>query len=144
MLIGQSHLKSEMAFDFGNSPLSPEWRDKISKTLNDMSDVFAQHDLDFGRTSKVKHRIKLSDKTVFKQRERPIHLNDLAAVQRHLQELKESGQIRESESPFTYVWTTESWIHKLWKIPMLCPTFKSFFLALSGSQWFNGNLVTTR
>ncbi len=32
---------------------------------------------------------------------------------------------------------TESWIPKLWKIPMLCPILKNLFSALSGSQWFS-------
>ncbi|KAL1258010.1 hypothetical protein QQF64_011254 [Cirrhinus molitorella] len=87
----QCSSKSVITFDFADSPLSQEWKDRVSKKLNDMSDVFAQHDLDFGRTSKVKHRIKLSDETPFKQRARPIHPHDLAAVRRHLQELKQSG-----------------------------------------------------
>ncbi len=97
----QCSSKSVITFDFVDSPLSQEWKDQVSKKLNDMSDVFSQHDLDFGRTSKVKHHIKLSDETPFKQRARPIHPHDLAAVRRHLQELKQSGVIRESESPFS-------------------------------------------
>ncbi|KAL1255505.1 hypothetical protein QQF64_013566 [Cirrhinus molitorella] len=95
----QCSSKSVITFDFADSPLSQEWKDRVSKKLNDMSDVFAQHNLDFGRTSKVKHRIKLYDETLFKQRARPIHPHDLAAVRQHLQELKQSGVIRESESP---------------------------------------------
>lgn len=60
---GQSCSEALITFDFGDSPLPKEWRDRISKKLSDMSDVFAQHDLDFGRTSKVKHHIKLFDET---------------------------------------------------------------------------------
>ncbi len=92
---------SVITFDFVDSTLSQEWKDRVSKKLNDMSEEFAQHDIDFGRTSKVKHHIKLFDETPFKQRARPIHPHDLAAVRRHLPELKESGVIRESESPFS-------------------------------------------
>ncbi|KAJ8401390.1 hypothetical protein AAFF_G00386210 [Aldrovandia affinis] len=65
-----------------------------------MPEVFASHDLNFGHTDNVKHRIKLSDETPFKQRARPIHPHDVDAVRKHLQELLESGVIRESESPF--------------------------------------------
>ncbi len=47
----QCSSKPEITFDFVDSPLSQEWKDRVSKKLNDMSEVFAQHDLDFGRTS---------------------------------------------------------------------------------------------
>lgn len=86
--------------DFGDSPLPPEWKDRISRQLNSMPEVFALHDLDYGHTDKVKHRIRLSDETPFKHRARPIHPHDVDAVRKHLQELLDSGIIRESESPF--------------------------------------------
>lgn len=40
-------------FNFGESPIPPEWKGRITRLLNNMPDVFAQHDLDFGRTDKV-------------------------------------------------------------------------------------------
>lgn len=58
---------SSLSFDFADSPLPPEWKETIINNLNAMPEVFAQHDLDFGRTYKVKHHIKLSDETQFKQ-----------------------------------------------------------------------------
>lgn len=64
-----------------------------------MSEVFAQHDLDYGHTDRVKHYIKLSDDTPFKHRPRPIRPEDVDAVGKHLQELLDSGIIRESQSP---------------------------------------------
>ena len=91
---------SKMEFDFGDSPVSPEWKDKVTSLLNSMPEVFAQNDLDFGYTDKVKHHIKLSDETPFKHRARPIHPQDVDAVRKHLQELLTAGIIRESESPF--------------------------------------------
>ena len=54
-------------FNFGDSPLSPEWRERITAKLSSIPEVFAKHDLDFGKTDKVTHRIKLSDETPFKQ-----------------------------------------------------------------------------
>lgn len=54
------------------------------QNLNSMPEVFAQNDLDFGRTAQVKHQIKLSDDTPFKHKPCPIHPNDLEAVCKHL------------------------------------------------------------
>lgn len=89
-----------MEFEFGDSPLPPEWKEQVTRLLNSMPEVFSQHDMDFGYTNKVKHHIKLSDNTPFKQGARPIHPQDVDAVKKHLRELLDSGVIRESESPF--------------------------------------------
>lgn len=70
------------------------------KRLNSISEVFASGDLDYGHTTAVKHKIRLSDPTPFRQRVRPIHPSDYEAVQLHLEELYDAGIIRESESPF--------------------------------------------
>lgn len=56
--------------------------------------------MDFGQTDKVKHQIKLSDPSPFKQRHRPIHSQDVDAVRKHLEELVHSEVIHDSESPF--------------------------------------------
>ncbi len=77
--------KSGLEFDFGESPLPQEWKERITHSLNVYTDVFAQHDLDFGQTSKVKHHIHLRDETPFEQKSRPIHPNDYEAVRKHLQ-----------------------------------------------------------
>lgn len=89
-----------LKFDFGDSPLSEEWKARITQKLNTYSDIFSHHDLDFGHATKVKHCIKLKDETPFKHRPRPLHPQDYEAVRRHLQMLLEAGIIRESESPF--------------------------------------------
>ncbi len=49
--------------DFGDSPLSCAWKERITDLVNSMPDVFALHELDYGHTDKVKHRINLNDKT---------------------------------------------------------------------------------
>lgn len=64
---------SHFQFDFGNSPVLAEWKERITKLLNAMPEVFAQHDRDFGHTDQLKHHIKLHDQTPFKQQARPIH-----------------------------------------------------------------------
>lgn len=66
-----------------------------------MPEVFAQHELDFDSTDKIKHHIKLSDETPFKHRARPIHPQDIEAVCNHLQQLLNAEVIHESESPFS-------------------------------------------
>lgn len=100
-------LKSDIKFNLRNSPAPAEWKERITKKLNSMPEVFAQNDLDFSRTDKVKHQIKLADETLFKHRARPIHPHDLEAVRKHLHELLQAGVIRECEEeerrrPFLY------------------------------------------
>lgn len=56
---------AEVAFDFGESPVPPEWKDRTTQKLSCMPEVFALNDTDFGRTRKVKHHIKLSNETPF-------------------------------------------------------------------------------
>ncbi len=72
----------KLKFDFGQSPLSADWRERMMQKLNSFSDVFSQHDLDFGHATKIKHHIKLKDETQFKQRARPIHPRDFEAVKK--------------------------------------------------------------
>lgn len=142
---------ADLAFDFGESPVPPEWKDRITQKLNSMPEVFAQNDTDFGRTDKVKHNIKLSDETPFKLRARPIHPHDVEAVRQHLQELLDAGVIRESESPFSspivvvrkkngqvrlcidYRKLNLQTVKDAYALPRMDDTFT----ALSGSKWFS-------
>ncbi|XP_039884477.1 uncharacterized protein LOC120731507 [Simochromis diagramma] len=143
--------EADRNFNFGESPIPPEWKGRITRLLNNMPDVFAQHDLDFGRTDKVTHHIKLSDEAPFKHRAPPLHPQDIEAVRRHIQELLDTGVIRESESPFSspivvvrkkngqirlcidYRKLNLQTIKDAYTLPKLEDTFA----ALSGSQWFS-------
>lgn len=142
--------KTQLSFNFGDSPIPPDWKERITKQLNDIPEVFAFHDLDFGCTSKVKHSIKLHDPTPFKHRARPIHPQDLEAVRKHLQELLAAGVIRESQSPYSSPIVV---VRKRNNDVRLCidfrklnlqtikdsyalPNLEETFSALSGSKWF--------
>ncbi|KAL1270863.1 hypothetical protein QQF64_029879 [Cirrhinus molitorella] len=133
---------SQIRVNFGDSPLPTEWR---------MADVFALHNMDYGHTDKVKHRIKLSDETPFKHCARPIHPQDVDAVRKHLKELLAAGVIRESESPFASPIVV---VKKKDNSVRLCidfrklnsqtikdayalPNLEEVFSVLHGSKWFS-------
>lgn len=141
----------KMEFDFGDSPLLPEWKERITKQLNSMPEVFAQHDLEYGHIDKVKHHIRLSDDTPFKHRARSIHPEDVDAVRKRLQELLDSSIIRESESPFASPIVV---VRKKNGSVRLCidfrkpnsqtiknayalPNLEEVFSLLTGSKWFS-------
>lgn len=138
------------SFDFGPS-LPEEWKERVMMKLSTFSDVFAQHDLDFGHATRIQHHIKLKDETPIKQRPRPIHPRDYEAVKRHLQTLLDAGVIRESESPFSSPIVV---VRKKNGDVRLCvdyrklnlqtikdsyalPNLEESFSALAGSKWFS-------
>lgn len=138
------------SFDFGPS-LPEQWKERVTLKLNTFSDVFAQHDLDFGHATKIQHHIKLKDETPIKQRPRPIHPRDYEAVKKHLKTLLDAGVIRESESPFSSPIVV---VRKKNGDVRLCvdyrklnlqtikdsyalPNLEESFSALAGSKWFS-------
>lgn len=142
--------KPKLNLDFGNSPVPSEWKERITEKLNTMPEVFAWHDLDFGRTNKIRHHINLSDETPFKHRARPIHPQDIEAVRNHIQQLLEAEVIRESESPFSspiVVVKKKSGDIRLCidyrklntqtvKDSYALPNLEESFSKLTGSKWF--------
>lgn len=94
---------SSITLSFENlekSPITEQWKRRVTEKLNSISEVFAMDDLTYGHTTAVKHHIRLQDDTPFKERSRPIHPCDRDAVKQHLRELLDARIIRESESPF--------------------------------------------
>lgn len=142
---------SQLRLDFTDTPLSEEWKERVTKKLSLMSDVFATHDLDYGHTTAVRHRIRLSDPSPFKQRPRPIHPSDYEAVRLHLKELCDANIIRESESPFAspiVVVKKKNGAIRLCvdyrklnnqtiKDAYALPNIEEAFSALTGSKWFS-------
>ncbi|XP_033182627.1 uncharacterized protein LOC113168680 [Anabas testudineus] len=143
--------KMTTEFNFADSPIPPEWKERITAKLNNLSDVFSQHDLDFGCTNKVQHHIKLHDETPFKHCTRPIHPQDLEAVRKHLRDLLEAGVIRESESPFSSPIVVVRKKNSDVRLYIDCrklslqtvkdaydlPNLEESFSALTGSKWFS-------
>lgn len=141
----------KLTFDFVDSPLPEEWKERITKKLNSVSEVFALCDLDYGHTTEVKHRIRLSDPSPFKQRPRPIHPSDYEAVRLHLKELQDANIICASESPFAspiivvkkkngdirlcvdYRKLNRQTIKDAYALPKI----EKAFSALTGSKWFS-------
>ncbi len=143
--------KSSLEFNFGDSSIPPEWKDRLVGQLREMPEVFSLHTQDFGCTDKVKHKINLMDETPFKHRSRPIHPEDMDAVKKHLQELLDAGVIQESVSPYSspivvvrkksgdirlcidYRKLNQRTIKDAYALPKLEDTF----MALTGSKWFS-------
>lgn len=143
--------KTTLEFNFGDSPIPLEWKNRITAKLNSMPNVFSHHDMDLGCTDRVQHHIKLKDETPFKHRARPIHPKDLEAVRRHLRDLLQARIIRESESPFSSPIVV---VRKKNGSVRLCidyrklnlqtvkdayalPNLEESFSALTGSKWFS-------
>ena len=91
---------SNVLFDFEGSPLSTDSVERMTGLLQTYTDVFSKDDLDIGCTSAVKHTIKLSDETPFREGCRRIPPADYADARSHIKELQEKGIIRESASQF--------------------------------------------
>ncbi|XP_053878901.1 uncharacterized protein LOC128834319 [Malaclemys terrapin pileata] len=87
-------------FDFGDSPLSEEWKDRLRKKLCERSKVFSLHEWDVGCAKGVEHHIRLQDPRPFRERSRRIALSEMEDVRHHLQELIANGIITESRSPY--------------------------------------------
>lgn len=114
-----------------------------------MSDVFSQHDLEFGCASHVKHHINLHDNTPFKLGARVIHPQDIETVHKHLRELLCTEVIQESQSSFSSTLVVVS--KKNRDIPFCIdyrklnlqtikdsfalPNLEESFSALCGSKW---------
>ena len=81
-----------------------EWEHPFQKAARDLISeltcIFSQDDLDLGKTSIVKHSIKVNDSVPFKEQYRhiPPGMND--EVKGHIHEMLDVGAIRPSNSPW--------------------------------------------
>ena len=81
-----------------------EWPESEQKQARELllkwEQLFAQNDLDLGKTTLIKHKIRLTDQTPFKERYRciPSHMDD--DMRAHIQEMLDIGAILKSHSPW--------------------------------------------
>ena len=82
---------------------SEEDQEEVQKLIKDFGFLFALNDLDLGKTSTVKHAIKHTDYTPFKERYCMIPPHQFEEVRKHLQEMFKIGAIQHSNSPWASV-----------------------------------------
>ena len=73
---------------------------EIKQVFEEYSDIFTLNPLELGRTSLVKHTIKVVDPKPFKERYRRIPPHQYEEVRKYLKEMEEIGAIRRSNSPW--------------------------------------------
>ena len=80
-----------------------EWEPWLQQAAQDLicefACIFSQDDLDLGKTSIVKHSIKVNDPVPFKEQYRHIPPGMYDEVKMHIQEMLDVGAIRLSNSP---------------------------------------------
>ena len=77
-----------------------DWQQEVHNLMIEYQHLFALNDLELGRTSKVKHEIKLSNLVPFKDRYRRIPPHEFDEVWSHLQDMLKVGAIQKSVSPW--------------------------------------------
>ena len=81
-----------------------EWEPQLQEEAQDLickfACIFSQNDLDLGKTSIVKHSIKVSEPIPFKEQYRCIPPGMYDEVKVHIQEMLDVGAIRSSNSPW--------------------------------------------
>ena len=79
-----------------------EWPESEQKQARELllkwEHLFAQNNLDLGKTALIKHKIRLTDQTPFKERYRCIPLHMYDDVRAHIQEMLDIGAIHKSHS----------------------------------------------
>ena len=75
-------------------------KERAKGLFEEYHDIFALGAMELGKTSLVKHVIKLDDQQPFKERYRRIPPHQFEEVRKHLQEMEAIGAIRRSKSPW--------------------------------------------
>ena len=81
-----------------------EWPESEQKQARELllkwEHLFAHSDLDLGKTALIKHKIRLTEQTPFKERYRHIPSHMYEDVRAHIQEMLDIGAICKSHSPW--------------------------------------------
>lgn len=88
------------SFNFGDSPVPKEWKERLVTKMMERSEVFSLHEFDVGCSKSTQHTIKTTDDKPFRERSRRLPPADVEAVRQHLSQLKNAGVITESRSPY--------------------------------------------
>ena len=70
-----------------------EEQKEVHEVLKQYNDIFALDSMELGRTDLVKHTIKVTNSTPFKERYRRIPPHQFEEVRKHLKEMEEIGAI---------------------------------------------------
>ena len=97
----KSSVSADLDVQIDESNLTSDQLSKARSVLNKWSDIFSKGPTDLGKTDLVKHSIKLTDETPFKEPYRRIPPALFEEVCMHLKEMLDAGAIRESESPYS-------------------------------------------
>ena len=97
---------------WGISEWSQKNQDDVHKLEEENWHLFALNDLELGKTSLVKHHIKLDNPQPFKERYRRILPHQYDKVKKHIEEMLKIRAIRRSVSPWasTVVLVWQKWI----------------------------------
>ncbi|KAJ8028616.1 hypothetical protein HOLleu_30909 [Holothuria leucospilota] len=87
-------------FVWDDSPVTQEQMSKLKDVIFKNQDVFAKHKNDLGHARAVKHEILVKSGIPFKERYRRIAPAQYDQVRQCLQDMLDSGAIRESHSPY--------------------------------------------
>ncbi len=86
-------------FNFGDSPISEDWKKRLSQKLAERGTIFSLPEWEVGLAKGVEHQIRLNDACPFRERSCRLTPADID-VHRHLQELLAAGIIKGSRNPF--------------------------------------------
>ena len=91
----------EIGVDLADLALTEDQKEKVSLIFEKWQDIFSRGPLDLGHTDLVKHEIKLTDETPFKDSYRRISPAMIGEVREHIAEILAADAIRPSSSPFS-------------------------------------------
>ena len=91
----------QLGVSIDTNNLSPDQFQRVKQVLGSWSTIFSKGSTDLGKVDIVKHGIKLSDNTPFKEPYRRIPPAMYEEVRQHLKEMLEADAIRPSESPYS-------------------------------------------
>ena len=88
---------------------------EVRDLITEFGFLFALDDLDLGKTTVVKHTMKLTNPSPFNERYRQILADQFEEIKKHFQEMLEIGAIRKSCSPLAsavvLVWKKDGSLH---------------------------------